>query len=438
MLNGQVMLVYGLLMVKQVLSSLVVLFLASNIYVLVNAQATEISPADGRCIGSFEAFVLRHLEDETIEKPASSPKWNAQAIVPSRGFQHDLYHEYGSLDVSFSRLINGDQEIWITGQSWTEDLKSEQIILIYKLSSQEWELISTDTENTDLYVDDLFVDSQGNVWGRVLQNKINQQFRLESFPILSRFNETMRQFEFIEGTPEVATFQKIDGVQDLGVFDPETRILLDNNDIFWILFPDDGLYQYDPVSQMNEKRLDHRDISIRYMTLAPDGSVYFSEARKVPVTSWREHYTMPQGILFQYFPETGDVVSLNDPDGVWPLYSGLLVDHRGRLWLGPAGYHELDGTWHLLALDVEDYLNSITDYNWILPEPIIEDSTGTIWFNKFLDMGGASAEGTAWYNPDTGEGCVFTRMPANIIEDSNQTLWMIVDNTLYALALDPR
>jgi hypothetical protein len=68
--------------------------------------------------------------------------------------------------------------------------------------------------------------------------------------------------------------------------------------------------------------------------------------------------------------------------------------------------------------------------------PIIESSDGTLWFEKFMDTSGAFGQGTGWFDPETGEGCRFTIEATSIVEDSNQTLWIVADEILYSYALD--
>jgi hypothetical protein len=53
------------------------------------------------------------------------------------------------------------------------------------------------------------------------------------------------------------------------------------------------------------------------------------------------------------------------------------------------------------------------------------------------DLAGAGDmfTGTAWYNPETGEGCMFTSFSARITEDDQQQLWMFAGGKLYRLPL---
>jgi hypothetical protein len=402
-----------------------------------HAQDATITPADGRCISSFAAFAFRTADDETGLESMSSPKWEVQATVPTRGFEDDYYDEYSRLSVALSRFIDGHQEIWITGQAWVENFMSEYIILVYSPTSQEWKFIPAVFGDTGLRVANLYVGSDGAIWGQVIQETVTNDPDLESFPVLSKFNETTERFEFVEGALEIPIIEQTNGWRS--VYDNRTEIFLDHNNAFWIIVRWDGFYHYDPATQTTVMRAESDGDYIGYTALAPDGSIYFT--KPVNLTSMtmtiRDWFTLPQGTLFHYFPETDEIIPVDDFEEELPVFSGLLVDHRGRLWLGSIAYREPDGTWHSVLPDPEEFLNSVKDFNTgKTAAPIMESSDGTLWFEKFMDTSGAFGQGTGWYDPETGEGCRFTTEATNIVEDSNQTLWIVADEILYSYALD--
>jgi hypothetical protein len=140
-------------------------------------------------------------------------------------------------------------------------------------------------------------------------------------------------------------------------------------------------------------------------------------------------------MLYQFVPKSNEIVLIDIPDGTWPIFTGMLVDHRDRLWLGAIGYREPNSEWKLIHPDPQEYFRHAGDIYWAPPSLMLESSNGILWYKKFLDD--TRASGTAWYDPQTGDGCMFTNLAVNIIEDSEQQLWLVADGKLYKAPLNP-
>ena len=65
----------------------------------------------------------------------------------------------------------------------------------------------------------------------------------------------------------------------------------------------------------------------------------------------------------------------------------------------------------------------------------MESYDGILWYNKSLDD--VIISGMAWFNPNTREGCMFTNIVSNIIEDSDRQLWLAADGKLFKYQLMP-
>jgi hypothetical protein len=136
--------------------------------------------------------------------------------------------------------------------------------------------------------------------------------------------------------------------------------------------------------------------------------------------------------LFKFLPDKGDTLLIEYPEHVanWPLASGLLVDHTGQLWLGAIGYRDLEGNWNLMYRPyLNTYFDNLGQYMYAAPQILFESSDGKLWYNKYLDSAGY-AEGTAWYDPATDTGCMFTNQSTNVVEDDEQQVWMVVNGIL--------
>jgi hypothetical protein len=113
----------------------------------------------------------------------------------------------------------------------------------------------------------------------------------------------------------------------------------------------------------------------------------------------------------------------------------MLVDHRGRLWLGAMGYMETDGSLYLLHPDAPMVWENRSEFlYWSPPTLLLESSNGLLWYSEYHDMS-LLGEGTAWYDPETGEGCLFTNVASNVVEDEDKQLWMVADGKLYRYPL---
>jgi len=403
------------------------------------AQNASVSFQVGRCIQSFDAFAFHSSNPSSQETASRFSDWQIEAELPREESLEDvIIHYYQNINISLSRLYNGQQEIWITGHIYM-DLQFTPLIIIFRPDSQSWDFLTANIGDTELYVNDLYVDNRNVIWGRTTWPTILQErSELDSVPVLSRYNEITQRFEVAEGVLEIPLPQ-----EEIGVSTSvhQTIILLYNNNIFWIFAQGDGLYRYNPTTQITEQQAQLSDIFVDSIAVSPDGIIYFSTyGNRVGLTiaeifTSRESFTLAEGNLLRFIPQTGEIESLPTPNETWPMFSGMLFDRQGRLWLGSVGYLESNGTWHLIHPDPEEYFENVADYTWRLPVPILESTDGLLWFNKFLDTGG-QGEGTAWYDPQTAEGCLVTTYPTNIVEDANQQLWMVVHGALYRYSIN--
>jgi hypothetical protein len=398
------------------------------------------APPNRSCLRSFHEFAyttwdLLNGKVGNAQMLLPPPPWQIEVAIPVQ--QIEGYYSPHTIEAVLVRSTNEGQEIWIAQGVSSKSLSQNDTIVytIYRPTSHSWESVSADIDGTKYYASDLFLTADGSVWGSIAgEYHQGDPVPVESVPVLSKFDEHTQRFEFAPNVLEIVPTVPDD--PKLGWFPYFARIdiVLDKKrNIFWIFAENDGIYRYDPTTMVTQKWLDLPDLKVSSrLALSPNGSIFVKDFRLERMTE--PYFHLYEGSLYQFFPDTREFMQLEMPDEPWPAFSGWLVDRSGKLWLGTVGYRESDGSWRLLHPDPAEYFEHAGDQAWSPPYLMLESSDGLLWYQKFLDMG-PRYEGTAWYNPKTGEGCMFTNLAVNIIEDSERQLWLAADGKLYKYAL---
>jgi hypothetical protein len=381
------------------------------------------------CIRSFQEFAYTRPDlYPEIDLVLPSEPWEIKAKIPLQEIED--YWEF-EIQVAASRLVNNKSEIWLIEDLIPTD-ESNQLntnnFLIYQPESQSWETVSAEIGDSGLLAGDIFVTSDGSVWGKTVWDTTYERTDLEKVPALSKFNESTRRFEFAKGVLEIPWI-----LFSYGTF-PWPEIILDKNGVFWIFAENDGIYLYDPVAQKTEKQADLLGLDVTQTALSLDGSIYF-KVYSDKIYLQESFFRLLDGTLYRFIPETKEIISLKIPEDPWLVFSEMLVDQDNKLWLGAIGYREQDDTWHLIHPDPKNMFVGAGDAYQSPPFIMLESSNGILWYRK--DLGDVRADGTAWYNPQTGEGCMFTNVSANVIEDTENQLWLVANEKLFKYQLTP-
>lgn len=364
------------------------------------------------CFQSFASFLASPDDfSEAVSRISPLSPWQVESTIPG---------PVETLPLMLARVYENHQEIWVGHY-------------VYELETKEWRedpsraVFSTEMGETAVTPDAYFLTRDGSIWGRNDWRSSQATAILpQSVPILSKYNEVSHRFEFAAGVLEIPRDNP-----DGGWGRPE--IVLDSDDIFWIFHTDGKIYRYDPARGQTQKwEAVIPELLIDSAALSPDGSIYLQKARKA---HW-EHIS--DGDFLQFFPRTGNVVPLNAPAQSWPvvMYTSMLVDHNGRLWVDALGYREPSGYWRLTHPNLEEYSTNLGNPAWWPAIPYFESSNGILWYFRYTEI--PQRDGTAWYDPMTGEGCVFTNIPSKIVEDADHNLWLVADGKLYKYKLEPR
>lgn len=199
-----------------------------------NTPVPTTVPKTDECISSFEDFAY------TADKNARNMP---EPILPLSPWEIELEFPKDEFiyRVNNYREIDGNSEIWVhrINPIIPEPGNTGVDFIIYSPTTKEQTIIPAEIDDTGIYVDILFVNSVGEIWGR---NKWLPygEYPLKSVPILSKYNEETQRFEFDANSFETPL------IQDDINFNDWADIFLDDNDVFWFFIPFDGLYSYLP------------------------------------------------------------------------------------------------------------------------------------------------------------------------------------------------
>ncbi len=402
-------------------------------FFLLASSCTIPSPAttySTACLKSFNEFAYTapaHLEAEHPRTVLPASPWKYVGEVPQANM--DGYQASSTGDAAIARSTVNGTEIWfIKHLQAARSNGSTNIFAVYETRPRRWRMVSAKIADTDSYVQRLFATRDGRLWGSTIWDLGKKSADSQDIPALSVFDDRTQSFAFANGAP---------GVEKVRIsynYFPWPEIVLDRNDVFWIFAKDNGLYRYDPLAQSSEKVIDLSGQKVTDTALSPDGSIYYA-AFSETIYSRERFFQLSNGMLSQFKPRTSELISLAAPGTPWPAPGGILADHNGNLWLGAEGYRDGSGDWHLLRTNVQEYFQDAGDIYWASPLPVLESSNGLLWFEKYLDD--RRADGTAWLDPRTGNGCMFTNVAARVIEDSERRLWLAADDKLFEYSLNP-
>lgn len=353
------------------------------------------------CLATFETFsrgdIFRDHELRSANIEPSVP-WTVQAPVPipdnSAGTVYFI--RYSSNEAKYD-----NSEIWVS-------IGQERELYVYLLDLDRWETVSQKVVGTDRIVDELFLANDGTVWGGSYWTIDDEN------TLLSRLNEETRRFE------PVYTFDQ-SGLLELGP-----------NGAFWLLTHGDGLYTFDTKSNTFTRVIDSSSGLVRDMVMTDQGDIYFviDDGHLTDQMQYPYPY-FDQGSLMRFSSKTSMFEEVPLPEETWPRRWGTLYVADNQLWIDAVGYFDLEReTWHPLYSDLSVYFSG--DMFWGSPRLMLKDSYDIYWFA----LGSEYASGTAWYDPVSGEGCMFTTRFSRMVEDLDRNLWIYSAGNLYVWRRD--
>jgi hypothetical protein len=151
-----------------------------------------------------------------------------------------------------------------------------------------------------------------------------------------------------------------------------------------------------------------------------DGVVY-----KILKTGEKELITMfTSRVGFNEYPRAYADIRLDDNNNLW-VSDYLWVDLNSKLDNNGNHYYPNRYVMYRSPVFITNKPNPAFEIVWNTPSPQTSTPDGRIWYQ--------SLRGTAWFQPKTGEWCMFSSSQSNIVKDSDGNLWMVYDNALYML-----
>ena len=373
------------------------------------------SENDQTCMGLFSEFAYSGEMDNhsTIQQPVLPlTPWEEVIDFPRNSDNKETYY------LALARQYDGEVEIWI-------DSYVKNKIIIFKPETQEQRVLSSDIiDYPGMAISPTFIQSDGTVWGQNYVYGDNNEILYDPYPPLSRYNEETQRFEIPKGMFTISLYQEnMD-------YSKDPLIFLDKNDVFWVFSQHDGLYQYAIYTEKMNKVLQTLDLAFRNGVMDHQGGIYFNR----PTLGWKIA-GLSSGEILYFNPELRKLESLSTPEQDWPVVLGLFIDWRGRLWTDISGYRDTEGKWSLLHKNIGEYFgNILRGESWFVPSIETQTTDGRFWIQREYSY---YNDGTAWYDPETEEGCWFTSYTSRIVEDAKNRLWFEADGKLYKYDLLP-
>lgn len=337
--------------------------------------------------------------------------------------ENDNNDEYQLVTPLFTQKVIQGERIFIS--------RSDNKIGIVNTSTNEY-------SNLDISASDGVVDEEGIAWlysAGIINNKVNM-FRLtpDSDEIenitLSTDLERGRINQLVAGKGKFWMIVQLGNLNwGIGSFDPNSQEVKSENFV--------DLYEGEPSKYLPDLELsgiytDEEQLSLHVefngLAVDRDGNPYFAmQTQKGDVYIFKVEKNMGKSLI-QHFPYSKLNIDLDY------FRKELFIDRNNRLWTSDYGWVNLterDDYYANSALLYRSPVFVTNEFNpratvvWARPSPTAATEDGRVWYQSY--------RGAAWFQPETGEWCVFSTTHSKVLEDNDGNLWMVYDNDLYML-----
>lgn len=377
------------------------------------------------CLEDFNTFAYTISRSEKQNRiPPLSPWKFSSTVLEDFSNGKIIRH----LEPIGSRKLRGEIEIWIKCIfSYSQTSDSENIaFLIYYPSTNSWKTIPATLQNSEFNVLDVFISANGLAVGNTNVCDIKS-------------NETINVSDFFVGFDNIeSSFSKSGESISNQMLDRKVcgkkviYVQSSDKEYIWLFLSNLGIYKLNTTNFSLEVVIKNDNFQFTNAVKGEENQIYFTLFSE-QIYEKENFLKIVKGTLYSFNTKNYKITEIPIPENPWPIYSKILTDSRNNLWFDSIGYRSSTGSWVELLPKFSDYFSNSGDLYWSVPQVVIESSDGRIWFTKYLD-GDIRGEGTAWYDPSTKKGCMFTNYSSKIIEDKEKTLWMVAENSLYSLS----
>ncbi len=361
------------------------------------------SPTNRHIEKEQENWCLPPLLKGTI--PLGEEAWIKATMVyddstlafPPRRWQKTVETDWAKserVELLFVRETADDKVFWFAK---TSEKNTE--IVVYDYNKEEFKTLLSVENGSKIKL-----DSAQGIW--ISQPVKDDRGKSQLF----RFNDTESTLELLKDDLELlvdATVLDFYPVNDenivislmtiqldyyLILLNPTTTIvkIIDSGNDFWATYVD---------SDENIFAIKQNSYIYRFDNAGNSPSIF-----KVP----NESYTLGTGKITILFNEDNRVI-LND-------YGWFNNDD---------GFTSFEAFFRSPVFVTTNNYNGYAPYEWQHPEILAATNDDRLWYRSY--------RGLAWFQPETGQWCMFTNANSNIVKDRADNLWILYENDLYML-----
>ena len=395
-------------------------------------------PDEGECLLPLANFAFNPAfegasgPDPTLTtRKLPSEGWEAVTAIPGLFLSEVMMEPNAELEGV--QTVGNSDRIWVIFEG-----SEKKQIAYYQIDTDRWENIEyyaehhtkySETEyyteySEDVFISKIFIDKNNSVW--VTLDITNYQGVNEDTVtvLLGMYDEASQKFNGVITLKELPAFDPNKNIRYVTV----TNLQMDSQGDLWFFLyvgepQKEAEYHLVKLSLSNYATEEH--LTNFMLTRNNTDSLVISPNNRLNLLD------IDEANIISYDSENGEIEKIKVFGGKRYLssLSTLFLDNHQRFWIDDKAFLDLHHNDWYFIVDSPIFLTYYVGI-WGRTKPTysLETQDGRLWFS-------AARRGTGWVDPNTGEWCLFTSYPSNIVKDSEGHLWMIADGKLYRNSL---